>query len=696
MNSCFIELYRESTALALALALLLGPLPAVAADDIDEVQITATRRPESALRVPVPTTLLGPEALRLLAPQTVMDALHGEPGTFVQQTTPGQGVVIVRGLKGSEVLHLVDGFRLNNAIFRNAPNQYIALVDSQNLDRIEVVRGPMSSLYGSDAMGGVVQMLTHEPRFSGDDMQREGRLRSIYGSADRSLLSRAEGALGNERFSLSGGLTYQDTEELRIGGGERTPFTAFRSSGGDLKFLGQLAEGHELMLSGQLMRQPNTPRADVTNPSFSSATPENLLSQFRPQQRSFYHARYRMSQATAAYDQLELHFGRQRIEDGSRAQEINGGNLRETRERSVDTSVGWSVQAGKAAGESHYFTYGGEFYRDRVHSERMRRDTPPGQRPAGFGPLDPRFPDGAVMQQLAVFASHDWKLAPRLDLNYGLRYSLVKMAIGGGFEAKKNRDVSGNLGLSFALRDDLYLTANVGRGFRAPNVFDVGTFGNRPNNRFNIRNPELEPETVWAFDVGVKHSGERLQASLNLFHSRYDDKIVTIRTGQLREEREITQSVNASDVNFWGLEAGARWQFTDSLALFGTATYTRGHERLGSEIPGDTSHPAERIPPLFGKFGVQWNWRDRLALETYMYYADGQHRLSSSDLEDGRINPNGTPGWSTLNARVSWTVNERASFSLRLENLLDRRYREHASGLNEPGINALLSLDYRL
>jgi len=136
----------------------------------------------------------------------------------MQQTTPGQGVVILRGLKGSEVLNVVDGFRLNNAIFRNAPNQCVTLVDSQSLSRIEIVRGPMSALYGSDAMGGVVQMLTQEPRFEGNEWQPDGLLRTLYGSADDSTLSRAQGAFGNERLVVSGGATYQDVNDRRAGG----------------------------------------------------------------------------------------------------------------------------------------------------------------------------------------------------------------------------------------------------------------------------------------------------------------------------------------------------------------------------------------------------------------------------------------------------------------------------------------------
>ncbi|MGB7903451.1 MAG: TonB-dependent receptor plug domain-containing protein, partial [Steroidobacteraceae bacterium] len=216
------------TPLAALLAGSLLPLvPAHSAEALETIQVTATRRAESTFDVPVATDVIGRDEIRAAAPQTVMEALRGQPGAYVQQTTPGQGIVILRGLKGSEVLHVVDGFRLNNAIFRNAPNQYVALVDSQSLSRIEAVRGPMSALYGSDAMGGVVQMLTLEPRFAGSEWQARGLLRSMYGSADDSTLSRAEGALGHERLVVSGGATYQDVNERRVGGGEELPYTRF-------------------------------------------------------------------------------------------------------------------------------------------------------------------------------------------------------------------------------------------------------------------------------------------------------------------------------------------------------------------------------------------------------------------------------------------------------------------------------------
>jgi len=133
---------------------------------LDAIQVTATRRAESPSDVPQAVTVVSEDELRKRFDQTNADLLHGDVGTFVQQTTPGQAVVIERGLKGSEVLHMVDGFRLNNAFFRNAPNQYPALIDPLMIAQIEVVRGPWSVLYGSDAMGGVVQMLSPKTRYS--------------------------------------------------------------------------------------------------------------------------------------------------------------------------------------------------------------------------------------------------------------------------------------------------------------------------------------------------------------------------------------------------------------------------------------------------------------------------------------------------------------------------------------------------
>ncbi len=174
-------------------------LPAVAEDAIDEIQVTATRRP---VRVnEVPSALTSIQANSVQANKLVTDALSAEPGVFLQQTTPGQGAVIIRGLKGSAILHLVDGVRLNNAIFRSAPTQYFALVPPGAVERIEVVRGSPTSLYGSDAVGGVVQLVTRVPGFDTSETDFRGDAYVAFDTAELGQTYRGTLDFGNKNYS---------------------------------------------------------------------------------------------------------------------------------------------------------------------------------------------------------------------------------------------------------------------------------------------------------------------------------------------------------------------------------------------------------------------------------------------------------------------------------------------------------------
>jgi hemoglobin/transferrin/lactoferrin receptor protein len=655
---------------------------------LDTVQVTATKRPESTLHIPAATTIVGGERLRESAPQTPMDALHGEIGTFVQQTTPGQGVVIVRGLKGSEVLHLVDGFRLNNAIFRNAPNQYIALVDGQSLDRIEVVRGPSSTLYGGDAMGGVVQMLTPELTFDGDDWRWGGRLRAIAASADDSLIGRAEVKGGREGMGVSLGVTSQEVNDVRSGDGRTRPFTGFTQRSADFKWQATIAPGHALMLSLQSSEQPRTPRHDALVPGFGQSTPENAVFFFEPQQRRFAQMRWRIDRPNRMFDTAELRFGRQRVVDDRRLRDTGSSNL--DRERNRDTTTGVSGQFGKDIGDGHHLSYGFEHYRDEVASSKTRVDVDTG----ALSVRVPRFPDGSRMHGWAVYVGDDWRKG-RFDLNYGARYSRFDISIPAigttpGVSLTPD-DLTGNVGLAFELSDDVRLVANLGRGFRAPNIFDLGVFGPRPGNRFSAPNPNLKPEYVNSIDAGLKFGGETFSGELIAFRSSYRDKITSVLTGNLVNGAVEVQNRNVTRLDLRGIEAGARYRIEASdMELYATATWTRGDEDTGNG-----TMPADRIPPLFGKVGARWQLREKLGFEAYGLYAGGQKRLSARDLVDPRINPDGTAGWATLNARIAWRASERFDLALRAENLGDRHYREHGSGLDEPGRNVILTADYR-
>lgn len=686
----------RSVALA-AFALLPPTLPASAAaatpgrgvHTLERVQVTATRRPESTLDVAVATTVVDREELARGAPQTVMDALHGRTGTFVQQTTPGQAIVIVRGLKGSEVLHLVDGFRLNNAIFRNAPNQYVALVDGQMLEAIEVVRGPMSTLYGGDAMGGVVQMLGWDPRFDGEALVHRGRVRAAYASADGAWLTRAEAALGRTGFALSAGLTYQDVESLRIGGGRVLPFTDFIARGGNARAVLEPAPGHELLAQVQYFVQPKTPRHDELVAGFGQTRPTSSVFLFEPQLRRFAQARWRWESGLPWLDRLEVQGGRQTIRDDRRTRD--NGAAAEDVERNTVTSDGWTLKGEAGIRDGHHLTWGIEHYEDVVRSRRARRDI----RTGALSARPARFPDGSTMRQLGVFVTDDWRITPAADLIWGLRWTDVETVLPpviNGIGTRVDADaVSGNLGINYALREDLRVVANLGRGFRAPNVFDLGTFGDRPGNRFNEPNPELGPERITTVDLGLKLGGDALSGELIAFRSRFDDKIASVLTGQvLPNGRLVVQSRNLTAQRLHGIEAGLDWMPDPSWRAYATATWTRGDETtLGR------TDPADRIPPVYGRLGARHAWSDCVELEGWILYATAQDRLSPRDRVDPRIDPAGTAGWTTLNLRIGWTPTPAWRLALRLENLGDRRYREHGSGLDEPGRSLTGIAEYR-
>jgi TonB-dependent heme/hemoglobin receptor len=679
------------TLLAAMLAGALSPLaPAHATEALETVQVTATRRAESTFDVPVATGVIDRDEIRAAAPQTVMEALRGQAGAYVQQTTPGQGIVILRGLKGSEVLHVVDGFRLNDAIFRNAPNQYVALVDSQALARIEAVRGPMSALYGSDAMGGVLQMLTWEPGFDGTDWQARGLLRSMHGSADDSTLSRIEGALGHEQLAVSGGATYQDVNERRVGGGEELPYTRFTARAADAKVRAMVAAGNELTLSAQYSEQPHTPRYDELAPGYGQAQPNSAVYWFEPQRRDFVQLRWRGTHPTSAWDSAEAQVGQQRIEDGRRNRDL--GSRNEDRESNVDTSHGLALQASKAVDARHHLTYGVDIYYDDVDSTRTRTDIATGT----TSMRTPRFPDGSTMFQAGAFIADDWSVGERLDVLGGVRWNMsrTRLPASDEFTATTVSDdgFAGSLSVAYAVTESVRLVANLGQGFRAPNVFDLGTFGDRPGNRFNVPNPNLEPEHITTLDAGWKVMNDRLEGELIGYYSRYRDKITSVLTGDVTDSgRLVVQSRNAASLVLYGAEFEVRQRISDSVEWRAQLTWTHGEE----SIAGD-DYPADRIPPLNGSAGMTWHPATLWTLDGWLNFADQQDRYSPRDDIDPRIRPGSTPGWSTWNVRAAWEASEHVYASLQYGNLGDRRYREFGSGLDAAGRGFVLTLELRL
>lgn len=674
--STTIAAFLAAVSPALHAAAPTGHAAAVSPVELDVIEVTANHLgdPSDAL-VAVHTVVHRPAAGTA---QTALEALRGRPGSFYQQTTPGQGNIVLRGLKGSEVLHLVDGFRLNAAFFRNAPNQYLSLVDPLNIERIEVIRGPMSTVHGSDAVGGVIHFVTPVPEFGPEGTATDWLASGHYGSADDGLHLRAAVAIGGADWALRAGTSRQDVGRRRPGGAGRLPDTGFTSHAKDLRLAWRVLDAGTLEFTWQHLVQPSTPRYDALNPGFGQAAPESAEFAFEPQSRQLLLLKYRGPAPRWLGDDLVVQVGRQALVDGQRSRGLRSVT-REWRRVTSDLD-GLLFEARRWVGSDLELRFGADAYRDRIGSLALATDLGS----SNVSEIPGRFLDGSRMETSGTHLVAAWPGDDLSRFEAGIRYSRFRVRVPGtGATNTSGDDLTGHVGLSRPLGASGHwrLVGNAGRAFRAPNVFDLGTFGPRPGNRFNIPNPRLRPETALSADLGLQFSRGGWEAEAYAFASRYRDKISSVLTGAITPQGErIVQSRNVSSLDILGIEVAWDWRLPGDLALAGSVTWTRGEEHAGPD-----TYPADRIPPVFGRLELRSRPGERLVWRACSDFASSQGRLSPRDAVDPRVDPDGTPGWGTLNLGVDWRARPGLELRLELRNVLDKRFREHGSGVDSPG-----------
>jgi outer membrane receptor protein involved in Fe transport len=618
--------------------------------------------------------------------ETATELLRQAPGTFFQQTTPGQSTPILRGLRGSQVLHVVDGMRLNNAIFRDAPNQYLALVPLAGLDAVEVLPGPAPALYGADALGGVVSLRSRMPVLGSGPAQLSGRLAAGWSSADlrRSLALGAD--LSARAAALTVGVSERRFGNRRVGGGERLAPTAYESRSAYLTGQVRLGADQRLEFSGQWLEQPATPRYDELVPGFGQAEPASELFLFAPNSRTLARVGYRWQHPAREERNLRIDLARQRIVDDRRTRDT--GAAATTLEANGSTLDGLVLQYSDGFGDRGRFVSGLELYSDHVDSAR-RLLGDDGTQVA----VTARFPDGARLRSAAAYVAPEWRFSDALSVTMGLRGSAYRIEIPetAAIDAidLAVEELTGRLGLRWQLSPALALLGSYGHGFRPPNVFDLGTLGPRPGNRFNTVNADLGPETLDNVEAGLRYSRGAVAVTGWLFAADYADRIRSVDTGAVTPGgRDVVRSVNGGTSRYRGAELQLRWRLGDGTRLDAAVNAVRGED----DFAGDRT-PADRVPPVNGRVRLLQSWR-QLTGTFALSWAAAQDRLSDRDLLDPRIDPAGTAGWTRLDITFDWRPRPGLLLRMALGNLLDARYREHGSGLDAPGRHLALALDW--
>ena len=546
----------------------------------ETVTVTPARGlPQEVFQVPQSPEVVTETEIARQAATILPQALRDVPGVHIQQTTSGQGSPFVRGLTGQQVVHLINGVRFNNATFRPGANQYTALIDHDFADRIEVVRGPGSTQYGSDSLGGTINILTRPPQ-GADTFGIHGNVHTFFASADLSAGLAGTVSGGSSNWGFIASASGRRTQDLRTGGaidshsvvtrllgisskflGDRLQDTAYGQYNADAKFQFKVSDADVLSFEYLRGTQLGLRRYDQLDGGLG-----NLLNSFDPQVLDFFTARYDRLGA-GPFDSISSIFSYNGQRDDRRSQSINnaqGLRSRISDEFNLTRAFGYQAQATTRVKRSHSLTFGAEFYDERITSRRQ--DFNFSNATGGFtnvANVRARFPNGSKYRTLGVFAQDIASLIPdRLTAHLGVRYSFFKFsqsASDNPLDAagrptvpdleESFDDVTFNAGLTYSINRRINLTGNISRGFRAPNVNDFaatglsglgfevspgegvrlgGSTGSLDSSRRLTGIRPLEPiraEQLYSYEVAVRFLGSRFSGSVAAFDSEISSLI---------------------------------------------------------------------------------------------------------------------------------------------------------------------------
>ncbi len=664
---------------------------------LDETVVVSGRYSEEAFRTDRSVSIVDEQTLFDEAPRTTPEALWETPGVFVQETNYGGGSPIVRGMIGPQLLILVDGVRFNNAVYRTGPLQYLNLIDPLSLDRIEVLRGPGSVLYGSDAMGGVIETF---PKAPGDFRDKEGlpangRALFRYSSANLGLVGHGLADAGTGGFAALGGITYKAFDDVTAGRGMgEQPYTGYHNLSATASMV-QRDSLWEFKLAYMFSQIPDAGRTDKLWDKKSLQIYDNrdhlVWGRFKLDLDSLH--------TTGSYTLSYQDFfeGKDAI---NLADDLTT-RLKTTRDEVTDQTMGNDLLfITRLFADRLQAQYGLMWYRDWVGSDRMVREPGTPWLPVA----QQSYPNGSTYDNYGGFLrvqGDPLHSAVGHVIRLGAGYRLHGMAghapaqpglpsvdfshIGNVFQASAQ----------YLYRDTLNLAVTFSQGFRAPNLQEAVQLGDT-GKFFHIPNDNLRPETADTIEWLTRVKVWRLTLSSSLYVTFLQDLIKRERsTWEGQEEvdgKDVWRNVNGADGLIWGAEGDLFADLWWGFSLRGNITYTWGEEY----VPDALNEPLSRIPPLFGTAilryatgGKRWNG----FVETSIRAAASQDRLSPEDEDDVRIPVGGTPGWWTWNLRVGVETDYHFRVSLVAENLLDKLYKYHASGVYATGVNLMLTVE---
>jgi len=643
---------------------------------LPEIEVlSASRRNSSSLKMPFASTSLIRPSQSDNIPRSTPESLSIIPGVFVQKTNHGGGSPFIRGLTGNQTLILVDGIRMNNSTFRYGPNQYMNTIDPFSIEKIEVLRGSGSVQYGSDAIGGVIQVLTKDPGFS-ENTNFKGAVNARYASGNMERSGSTEFVYSSSKLVFSGVLGLKNFGDL-VGGdttGRQSP-SGYTETDAGLKLKLKLSENSELMLANQFVQQNDV---DV----FHKVRLENFkINKMGVQGRNLSYIKLRMEQSSPFFKEINITGSMNNtIEErnslknassitGFERDRVSSSNL--ALEVFSDLTKYWTANSGL------------EYYRDKINSIRNSSNSQTGY----LTMLRGLYPNNASYLNTSLYSIHHLELGG-FNLEAGLRYNWLKASL---FEKDLGQlDVTPgafvwNTGLNYTLNDHhVYVSMNT--GYRAPNIDDMGTLG-IVDFRYELPSYALKPEKSYNSELGYKYASGSLSIGASLYRNKLNDLITRVQTSQVIDGYKVYKKENTEEALIKGVEGFLEWQANRRLSVDMFASFNHGQNLSKSE-------PLRRVPPFNGNVSMKYKLA-KLYVKGELAWADKQDRLAQGDRDDNRIPLNGTPGWKVLNIYSGYTFG-KVHVRLSAQNLFNVDYRTHGSGINAMGRSLWMNVQYDL
>ena len=698
---------------------------------LSEMVVSATRNANATKFLAQPVSAIQRKDIQFINPANAADLLAQTGTALVQKSQLGGGSPILRGFESNKVLYVVDGVRMNNAIYRGGHLQDILSLDPMAMENVEIAYGPSAVAYGSDALGGVMSFNTRSPRFTSGDRLVRGNAMLRYSTADQSG-AHINLETSTERFATFTAFTFNNFGDLRQGNIRNPNYPSFgarpwyveRINGRDSVMtnpnpnvqVGSAYKQYDFIekisfkqseklthtLNIQYSTTNNVPRYDrltqveIENPRFAEWY-------YGPQTRAMvaYHAN--LSNGTKLYNIGKITLAWQNIDQTRHDRRFNNVN----RNNRIENVKVYSLNAdfSKNLGEKTRLNYGLECYFNDVTSTAYSENINTGVQ----SPLDTRYASGgATMSGAAAYATAIHKVNNKITLNAGARYSRVNLSA--SFTDKSffdfpftdvnqsNGNVNGSVGIVLTPNPKWRITALASTGFRAANVDDLSKVFESNAGNLIVPNNELKPEKVANVEATIERKFNRnTSLALNGYYMRYTNALTTGKAQFNGQDSifydgtlsPVYTTINADKAYIYGGNLSLNSQVNDHFSIQSSVVYTYGRIQT---INGET--PLDHIPPVYGRTGFtvqQQKFRGEFFLIYNGWKRIEEYRLDAEDNENYATS-DGMPAWYTLNARASYQVHENVQLMIGFENILDSNYRVFASNISGAGRNVTLTL----